>query len=114
MDATRKGNPGRVRRTHRGREEDAVAKTRKLKSVKLDLEKAEEWLDDHWKGDQVCPVCGNDDWVIIDEVVEMRAYSEGQPVISGSIYPHMAVICVKCGNTLLFNALLAGLVEQPE
>ena len=91
-----------------------MAKTRKPKSVKLDVEKAEEWLNTHWKGDQICPICGKDDWVIIDEVVEVRAYSEGRTVIGGSIYPHMAVICSKCGNTLLFNALLAGLVEQPE
>ena len=91
-----------------------MAKTRKQKSVKLDLEKAEEWLDIHWKGDQICPICGNNDWWICDEVVEMKAYNEGRLLAGGSVFPHLAVICLTCGNTLLFNAMLAGLVEQPQ
>ena len=97
-----------------GREKDTVAKTRKQKSVKLDLEKAEEWLDTHWKGDQLCPICGSNDWWICDEVVEMKAYNEGRLLAGGSVFPHLAVICPTCGNTLLFNAMLAGLVEQPQ
>ena len=89
-----------------------MAKVSRYEGVRLDLEKALEWLDVHWK-DRRCAVCGNTSWGVFDEVVEMRAYNEGRTVIGGSIFPHLAVVCNTCGNTLLFNAILAGLVEQP-
>ena len=90
-----------------------MAKVSRYEGVKLDLEKALEWVDSHWKGNKLCGVCGNTDWGIIDEVVEVRAYNGGRTVIGGSIFPHLAVICNICGNTLFFNAILAGLVEHP-
>lgn len=91
-----------------------MAKVIRYNGVKLDLEKAIEWLDIHWQGKRHCAVCGNTNWGIFDEVVEMRAFNEGRTVVGGSIFPHLAVVCNTCGNTLLFNAILAGLVESPK
>ncbi len=82
--------------------------------VKLDFDKATEWLDSHWQGEQACPVCGKDVWGIHDEAVEIRPYSGGQLTVGGPIFPYLAVICMSCGNTMFFNALHAGLLEQPE
>ena len=92
----------------------AKATNRKNESVRLNIEKADKWLKKHWQGKKLCSVCNNSAWHIIDEVVEIRAYNEGRTTIGGSIFPHLAVVCVRCGNTLFFNALLSGLVEQPE
>ena len=91
-----------------------MVKATKQKSVKPDLKKAEDWLNDHWKGDRLCPICGRNDWWICDEVVEVKSYNEGRLLAGGSIFPLLAVICLTGGNTLLFNAMLAGLVEQPQ
>ena len=84
------------------------------KIVGLDLDKATAWLEAHWKEDKDCQVCGNDQWHIVDKVVEVRAYGEGQLNHNGPLYPLMSVLCTTCGNTLFFNARFAGLVVQPE
>ena len=91
-----------------------MAKVSKRKSVKPDLEKAERWLNERWRGDRLCSVCGKNDWWICDEVVEVKAYNEGRLLAGGSVFPLLAVICRECGNTLLFSAMLAGVVEWPE
>ena len=91
-----------------------MAKASKRRNVKFDSEKAEDWLNTHWQGDQICPVCGNSEWFLHDEAVEVRTFGEGRLAASGSVIPLMIVICTTCANTLFFNALVAGLVEQPE
>ena len=86
----------------------------KRKGLKLDLEKAETWLNEHWKGDRVCPICGNTHWWGSDQAMEIRSFDEGRVGGSGIVVPLLAITCSTCGNTLFFNAILAGLVEQPE
>ena len=77
---------------------------------KLDTEKAIAWLNKHWQH-RACPVCDNTSWSISDELVEVRPYKGGGLTVGGSLYPFMVVTCGTCGNTLLFNAVLAGLVQ---
>lgn len=81
---------------------------------KLDVQKAMDWLDKHWRGSRICPVCQNNSWGISDEVVEMRPFRGGSLIVGGSIYPLFTVTCDTCGHTLLFNALVAGLVKSQE
>ena len=81
---------------------------------KLDTEKAIASLDKHWKGDRNCPVCQKNSWVVGDELVEMRPFHGGALVTGGHLYPLFAVTCDVCGHTLLFNAIVAGLVEGSE
>lgn len=90
-----------------------MAKAAIKKPIAVDFDKAIAWLDAHWKNEKVCPVCGNQNWAISEEVLEVRPYSgTGRPA-DGVIYPHLAVTCATCGNTLFFNALVAGQVGQP-
>ena len=86
----------------------------KRKSIRLDLAKAAEWLDLHWKGDWNCPICGNSDWGGEEQAMELRAFDEGRLLSTGPVIPLFVITCTTCGNTLFFNAILAGLVEKPE
>ena len=91
-----------------------MARIAKRDSVKLDFDKASEWLNTHWQGDWTCPICGQNDWLLHDEAVEVRAFGKGRLAAKGSIFPLLTVICSTCGHTLFFNALVAGLVELPD
>lgn len=71
------------------------------------------WLDQKWAGQKTCPVCDANKWQAPDDLVEIRPYHGGGLVVGGAVYPAAQVICGNCGYTLLFNALLAGLIEQP-
>lgn len=67
------------------------------------------WLNDRWQGQKTCPVCSNNKWQL-GGLVELRPYTGGGLVIGGGVFPTLQVICENCGNTLLFNALVAGLL----
>ena len=81
---------------------------------KVDAEKAIAWLNKHWKGNRLCPVCANNKWSVSDDIIEIRPFRGGSLVVGGSLYPFIAVTCATCGNTLLFSAKVAGLVEGQE
>ncbi len=84
------------------------------KTVTLNLEKATEWLKTHWKGGWNCPICGNTNWSGQEYAMELRPFDEGRLASFGQVVPLLTITCKTCGNTLFFNAILAGLVEKPE
>ena len=69
------------------------------------------WLNQHWKN-TICPICQSNNWSISDTPVEIRPYTGGGMVIGGPVYPLFSLTCNKCGNTLLFNAIVAGLIPR--
>jgi len=77
----------------------------------LDTQKAINWLEEHWKGNRECPVCGHNSWSISDELVEVKPYKGN---LLPAVYPLVAVTCNTCGYTFLFNAVVAGLVVPQE
>ena len=81
---------------------------------KLDKDKAIAWLSKHWQGNKICPICAQNRWTVSDELVEIRPFKGGSLVLGGAIMPLMVVTCSNCGHTLLFNAVLAGLVQGQE
>ena len=91
-----------------------MARTVKRDSIKLDYEKAIDWLNTHWQGEWRCPICEQDEWLVHDEAVEVRAFGRGSLAANGSVFPLLSVTCSTCGHTLFFNAIVAGLVEPPE
>jgi predicted nucleic-acid-binding Zn-ribbon protein len=69
------------------------------------------FLKNKWKHGS-CPVCQTDGWETATDIAEM-ATSEiyaTDPRASGATYPMFPIFCSNCGYTLLFNALIAGLV----
>jgi len=81
--------------------------------VKLDdkqYEKLLEHLRGQWKTPYKCPVCGNNNWNISQEVFELRGFNKGGLVVGGGspVFPVVPVVCLVCGHVIFFNALAAG------
>lgn len=82
---------------------------------RIDPQKAADWLNAQWNGPKICPICGKNNWTISPELVELRRFEGGSLVVGGgSVFPLLSVTCTICGNTLLFNAIVAGLVALEE
>lgn len=96
---------------------------------RIDQAAAADWLKGRWRGDATCPVCRSNSWSIGEhaaELVELPvtevATTKRQPGTTGGItgraarqpgrYPVVVVTCLGCGNTLLFNAAVAGLLPR--
>ena len=73
-------------------------------------EKVAAWLEKHWKGDKTCAVCQSNSWRIAPDPVEIRPYKRGGIEVGGPVYPLASITCTVCGYTLLFNALVMGVV----
>lgn len=66
------------------------------------------------KGPRPCNVCGHTDWTVTDRVFRLQEYfinvSEQATTKDEQSVPLIPVSCKTCGNTLLLNALLFGLL----
>jgi len=72
-----------------------------------------EYLKSKWTPDARCPMCGKDDWGVAEYVFQMLAASlSGGLVLGGPVMPLVPVTCINCGNTVLVNALSAGIVPE--
>jgi hypothetical protein len=71
-------------------------------------ERSWHWLDLHWKGSHVCPICSSNTWDVGD-VCELRGFMIGDR----PAFPVFPLVCTSCGYTRLFNALLADVVDLP-
>jgi hypothetical protein len=78
--------------------------------TKIDGTRLIEHLRQKWMG-RPCPMCGVGNWNVQDTTFELREFNEGNLIVGGGpIIPIVPVICSNCGNTVLVNALSAGLV----
>jgi len=80
---------------------------------KINLQIAADWLNKQWKGDKLCPICKNNDWAISENLIELRPFQGGTIVLGGGVFPLLSVTCKVCGHTLLFNAIVAKLIDTP-
>lgn len=86
-------------------------------SLSEDLKnKALKFLDEKWTADQKqqCQVCHSETWNVHSDLYELRTFRGGNLVVGGPLIPLLVVECRNCGNTLMINAIKAGLVETPE
>lgn len=75
------------------------------------FERAQAWLNEKWP-DEKCPMCGVKNWEVAD-LVELRPYSGTSSFVLGGVHPLLPVVCTNCGNTVLVNAVVAGLLGAP-
>lgn len=62
-----------------------------------------------------CPACGSSSFTAMPTLMELREFRQGSLVVGGSpIVPLAVLTCQNCGNTLLINALVTGLMENPK
>ncbi len=80
--------------------------------TKIDGNKVIGFLAEKWRG-RSCPVCGVGPWNVHNSTFELREFNEGNMVLGGPVIPVIPVICANCGNTVLINAIMAG-VMAPE
>ncbi len=78
--------------------------------AKFDGSKAIEYLRTKWSG-RVCPMCLVGNWNVQDSTYQLMEFNQGGLVLGGPVIPLVAVICTNCGNTLLVNAITAGIME---
>jgi hypothetical protein len=79
---------------------------------KVDTPKLIKYLSDKWQG-KPCPMCGHAGWSVQDYVFELSVFQRGGLVVGGGpLVPVVPVFCDNCGNTVLVNAISAGVVER--
>jgi hypothetical protein len=81
--------------------------------------KAEAWIRSKWtKKPSLCPICGTNRWTI-SETAELKPFNEYQTgaigglSFSGPTTPVFMVICNNCAYTMVFNAVISGVVPRP-
>lgn len=80
---------------------------------KIDGPKLIKFLTEKWHS-RPCPMCGTAQWQLQEKLFQLMEFSAGNIVIGGPVIPVAPVICGNCGNTILVNAITAGMVEVPQ
>lgn len=78
--------------------------------AKFESAKAIAHLQRKWMG-KPCPMCGVGNWNVQDSTYQLLEFNQGSMVIGGPVIPVIPVVCSNCGNTILVNAILAGVVK---
>ncbi|WP_269581217.1 hypothetical protein [Roseibium sp. Sym1] len=84
-------------------------KTKKLSSQ--DKERVITWLNQKGKN-HICPVCGENNWVVGDHLLNGMAFSGGKMILGGPSYPMVFILCSNCAYTRQFMAKPIGLVNE--
>ena len=67
-------------------------------------------LREVWPAPGECPCCTQNEWVM-SGIVEVRDYFCAPTDPTVKAVPLLVVSCRKCGRTLMFNAVVLGLVR---
>jgi hypothetical protein len=58
---------------------------------------------------KTCPFCNQSKWDIGGWSPILLGPGAGNVVIGGAVLPSVAMVCMTCGNTVLINAIIAGI-----
>lgn len=77
--------------------------------------RGEAWLQKKATPEFKCVVCTGREWSAAG-VVELRPYEGGNLTLGGGVgtFPAMQFVCNNCGNTVLINAVISGIVRQED
>ena len=76
------------------------------------MQQLQKWLTAKTRGKSVsCQVCQLNKWNVLDNFVVLKTVA-GSGEETEAAYPHVALSCTNCGQTLLLNALKAGLWQR--
>lgn len=59
-----------------------------------------------------CQLCGNDEWEITEKVFQLYEFDNKGLLLKGAAYPVIPITCKNCGNTILVNAIKAGVIDK--
>lgn len=69
-------------------------------------------LNEKW-GNRPCNMCGTGNWLVSDKVFELREFNNGDLIIGGGpITPLVTITCSECGNTILINPIVIGVLDK--
>jgi hypothetical protein len=77
--------------------------------AKFDGGKVIAHLSAKWSG-RSCPMCQVGNWSVQESTYQLLEFNQGGLVLGGPVIPVIPVMCSNCGNTLLVNAITAGIV----
>lgn len=78
-------------------------------------DKVQEWISNYWTGSKECQVCQSSEWILLDNVWELRKFEKGGLVVGGgSILPVVGLMCNVCGQMLFFNAFAVRAIDRPQ
>ena len=80
--------------------------------AKFESKKILAHLQSKW-GQRSCPMCNGGPWNVQDSSFQLAEFNEGALVLGGPLVPVIPVTCSNCGNTVLVNAIVAGVVTAP-
>jgi hypothetical protein len=84
-----------------------------VQPYKIDSNRLIEHLRKKWKG-HPCNMCGIGDWNVQDVAYELRQVSAAALALGGPLIPVIPVVCNNCGNTVLVNAITAGVMKSEQ
>jgi hypothetical protein len=82
--------------------------------TKVDVAKLIAHLNRKWGANRPCPMCGTHEWHVQEAIFQLPDFVPNSFSVGGPVIPVVPVICANCGNTVLVNAIGAGLVEPTE
>jgi len=78
--------------------------------AKFDVNVFIAYLKSKWGETLRCPMCTNTEWDVQESTYELREWNPHTLVSTGPVLPLIPVVCTNCGNTILVNAIAAGIV----
>lgn len=70
------------------------------------------FLDEKMPNLGPCPLCKKEKWTVSDTVWELQELFEGELRSNSPRTPVICLTCGNCGNTILINAIIAGIVKS--
>lgn len=77
--------------------------------MKADEKKVEKYIksiEPH-----ACPLCGKEEWTVSPHIYQVPEFDYNGILVSGAMYPVIAISCDNCGNTYFVNAIQAGILD---
>jgi hypothetical protein len=74
-----------------------------------DTKKVAQFVDSKWRSSK-CTLCGVNKWAIHGYVQVVLGPDHKTINLGGQVLPSAAFVCKNCGNTVLVNLLMAGVI----
>lgn len=82
------------------------------RAMELDQETLNQWFREKWNHGP-CPVCATDLWTPLPRLGMVPNLAQTGPVTT-NVVPVLLVHCTNCGYMLSINALVAGVIKEPD
>ena len=61
---------------------------------------------------KVCSSCGHTQWIVNGDILMMNQYTGQGIALGGGKYPFFTITCERCGHSMMFNAIYAGVLNN--